>query len=233
MNITIDFEGAIQRALAPEALDPILDKHIKAAINSAIEDATGYRSEFQKSLKAQLAEALPHGLGVDDVAKFQHILNGALQAVVAEANGAAIEAAMKKVVARVLPETPAALKLSAFVETMRDGLHKEAGEAFYAFMEQSHSVTHIYFDKNEKPGGIRGYDTRENMKYQAEYSLAVNKDGEVYSLKLRGKEVTPTNFPNVVGSFDAALMAMYVGRTSLEIDMNDDDLESESGEQYE
>lgn len=233
MNITIDFEGAIQRALSPEALNPILDKHIKSAINSAIEDATGYRSEFQKALKEQLAEALPHGLGVDDAAKFQHILNGALQSMVNEANGASIQAAMNKVLAKVMPDLPSVMKLSEFVETMRDGLHKESHEAFYAFMECERGYTHIYFDSKERPGSSSTYADRAEMKYRAAYSLAANKDGEVYSLKLRGKEVTPASLPDVIGDFDAALMAMYVGRTRLEIDMDDDDLESESGEKCE
>lgn len=232
MNITIDFEGAIARALAPEALDPILDKHLKAAITSAIDDATGYRSEFQKALKEQLAEALPHGLGIDDVAKFQHILNGALQAVVGEANGATIQAAMKKVVANVMPDLPAVMKLSEFAETMRDGMHKESHEAFYAFMECKHGYTHIFFDSDERPGSSSTYADREDVKYRAAYSIAANKEGEVYSLKLRGKEVTPASLPNVIGRFDASLMAMYVGRTRLEIDIEDDDLESLSGEQY-
>lgn len=233
MNITIDFEGAIQRALSPEALNPILDKHIKSAINSAIEDATGYRSEFQKALKEQLAEALPHGLGADDVAKFQHILNGALQSMVNEANGASIQAAMNKVLAKVMPSLPSVMKLSEFVETMRGGLHKESHEAFYAFMECERGHTHIYFDSEERPGSPSTYAGRAEMKYRADYSLAANKDGEVYSLKLRGKEVTPASLPDVIGDFDAALMAMYVGRTRLEIDMDDDDLESESGEKCE
>ena len=232
MNITIDFEGAIARALAPEALEPILDKHLKAAITSAIDDATGYRSEFQKALKTQLAETLPHGLGVDDVAKFQHILNGALQAVVGEANGATIQAAMKKVVAHVMPDMPDVMKLSEFVETMRDGLHKERHEAFYAYMERSHGYTHIYFDAGERPSGYSSHSDREDVKYRASHSIAITEKGEVYSLKLRGKEVTPASLPDVIGRFDASLMSMYVGRTRLEIDMDNDELESLSAEQY-
>lgn len=232
MNITIDFEGAIARALTPEALNPILDKHLKGAITSAIEDATGYRSEFQKALKEQLASALPHGLAIDEVAKFQHILNGALQAVVTEANGAAVEAAMKKVVANVMPEVPAVMKLTEFMATMRDGLHLDQHQAFYCFLERTNGYTHLYFDSDERPTGCSTYSDREDMKYRARFSLAANKEGEVYSLKLRGKEVTPSSLPDVIGSFDAALMAMYVGRTRLEVDMTDDDVCSISNEQY-
>lgn len=232
MNITIDFEGALQRALAPESINPILDKHLKDAITRAIDEATGYRSEFQKALKEQLSAALPHGLGIDDVAKFGHILNGAIQTLVGEANKATIEAAMKKAIAHVMPDVPAVVKLSEFMEEARGGLHKDPHEAFYAFMDDAHGFTHIYFDSDERPGSSPSYQSREGMKYRADYSLGVTKDGEVYSLKLNGKDVTPTSVPDVIGRFDSILMSMYVGRTKLEIDMDDDDLESLSAEQY-
>lgn len=70
------------------------------------------------------------------------------------------------------------------------------------------------------------------MKYSADYRIAVNKDGEVYALRLDGKDVTPKSRPDVIGSFDATLMAMYVGRTRLEIDWDDDDVRCAAKSQY-
>lgn len=237
MNITIDFEGAIARALAPEALEPILDKHLKAAITSAIDDATGYRSEFQKALKVQLSEALPHGLGIDDVAKFQHILNGALQAVMGEANGATIQAAMKKVVANVMPDVPAVVKMSELLKKARDGFNKDRNEPFYAYFEPSKydNGGWLYLDSNEKPGDTHytsSHKLREDRKYSAAHRLAINAEGEVYALKMDGKDILPASRPDVIGRFEGLLMAMYVGRTRVEIDMDDDDVESASAEQY-
>ncbi|MNL81981.1 hypothetical protein D3C87_2092390 [compost metagenome] len=69
-------------------------------------------------------------------------------------------------------------------------------------------------------------------QYSARIRLGVNKEGDVYSLKLDGKDITPSSRPDVIGRFDTMLMAMYVGRTRLEIDMDEDDVESAASEQY-
>lgn len=234
MNITIDFEGALQRALQPETINPILDKHIGKAISDSIDEATGYRSEFRKAVTEQLKESLPHGLRSDDAMKFANILNAAIQKMVGEANNASVSAAINRATSSLLPNVPERMKLSAFAKTLRSGLHKEEREAFYAYMETSdYGTTYIYFDQYEKPGsGGRGYDERSDMRHRADYRLAVDKEGRVYSLRFESKNVTPASLPNVIGEFDATIMAFYVGRTTLEIDMDDGDLESLSAEQY-
>ena len=233
MEINIDFEGALARALQPETINPILDKHIGKAIGDAIEEATGWKSEFRKAVTEQLKEAIPHGLRSDDAMKFAHILNTAIQKVVGEANNASVTAAIKHASSSLLPEIPERMKLSKFAETLREGLHKEEREAFYAYMETSeYGTTYIYFDQDEKPGNSSRHSEREEMRHRADYRLAVDKEGRVYSLRFESKNVTLASLPNVIGEFDATIMAFYVGRTTLEIDMGDGDLESLSAEQY-
>lgn len=238
MNTTIDFEGAIARSLAPEALNPILDKHLKDAITSAIRDATGYGSEFQKALKEQISTALPHGLNLDDVAKFQQVLNAAMVRVVQSSNESAVHLALEKAVQKVMPDVPAVVKLSELLKEARDGFHKEQNEAFYAYFETrsySDGGGWLYLDANEKPGDTLFHSTREDReerKYKANIRLGITSDGDVYALRLDGKDLTPASRPDVVGRFDSLLMAMYVGRTKIEIDMDDDDVRASSCEQY-
>jgi hypothetical protein len=234
MKITIDFEGALQRALQPEAINPILDKHIGKAIGDAIEEATGYRSEFRKAVTEQLKELMPHGLNASDAVKFSHLLNLSIQQLVGDANNATINAAISRATNSLLPNIPPTMKLSVFAEMLRGGLHKEESEAFYAYMKESdYGTTYLYFDEDARPGSGSPYKDREDRKYQAAYHLSIdNKTGRVYSLRFDGKTVTPASLPNVVGEFDATIMAFYVGRTTLEIDIDDGDLESLSGEQY-
>ncbi|MDQ7745407.1 hypothetical protein [Hydrogenophaga pseudoflava] len=233
MNITIDFEGALQRALQPETINPILDKHIGKAIGDAIEEATGWKSEFRKAVTEQLKAAIPHGLREDEAMKFAHILNAAIQKLVGDVNNASVSAAINRATSSLLPNIPERMKLSEFAATLRDGLHKERHEPFYAYMEATdYGTTYIYFDQEERPNSSSRHTDREGMKYRADYRLAVDKDGRVYSLRFEGTNVTPASLPNVVGGFDATIMAFYVGRTTLEIDMDDDDLESLSAEQY-
>lgn len=233
LNITIDIERAIAQALQPEKLQPILDKHITDAITSAIRDATGYRSTFQETLKNQLAAAMPHGLALDDVAKFQHVLNGAMNRVVQECNANAVNTALEAAVKHVAPDVPAVIKMSELIEKARDGFHKEKHEAFYAYYEPSEygGGGWLYLDSDEQPG-TSSYRSRADRKYQAEHRMGFTKEGCVYALRLDGKDITPRSLPDVIGSFDAILMAMYVGRTRLEADMDDGDVESAASAQY-
>ena len=62
--------------------------------------------------------------------------------------------------------------------------------------------------------------------------LSITKNGEVYSLKLDGRDITPKSIPDAVGRFDGLLLALYVGRSSIELDMDADEVESAAGEQW-
>lgn len=236
--IKLDIEAAITAALQPERLAPILDKHITAAVTSAIDQATGYQSEFRKGLAAQLTAALPHGLGLDDVAKFQHVLNSAVQTAVHGLHSDAVNTALKKVVDQVLPEVPAVLKVSELLAMARDTFTHGGSSAFYAYLNVSGHDSKsgwLYLDDDERPGSTRSYGhtrfDRDGNKYDAKYCLAYSSSGDVYALKVHGQHVTPGSRPDVISKLDGALMSLYVGRTRIEVDMDDDDVESASAEQ--
>jgi hypothetical protein len=238
MNITIqlDLPAIITQACSAERLQPLMDKAIEQALKSAIEEATGYRSEFRKALAAQLTECLPHGLGASDVAKFQTVLNDAVAKHLHNANATTVQTAFDKIMRDVMPDVPEVIKLSDLLKEARSGFHKEDHEAFYAHWEPSQfGGGWLYLDKNENPGG-KGHGAsmtdRNEVKYSANYRIAVNEDGEVYSTRLDGKDLTPKSRPDVVGSFHAVLMAMYVGRTKLDVDIDDDDVQNASSAQW-
>lgn len=221
----LDIRDIVAKATAPERIQPMLDKAITEALSTALRDATGYNSPFSKQLKTQLAEALPHGLRIDDVAKFQHMLNIAMTSAVSGANAETLRAAMAQLTAGVLPDVPARIKMSELIEKAREGFHKEKHEAFYARFEPSEYSSgggHLYLDSDES--------CRDN--YRADMRLAFGGDGHVYALKLDGRDITPKSTPAAVGWFDGLLLSFYVGRTSLDIDMDADDVESACEAQY-
>jgi len=227
VTIQLDLPAIIAQACSAEHIQPLVDKAISDALKSAISEATGYRSAFSEALKKQLAEALPHGLLVDDVAKFQHVLNHELQNAVHGANSATVSAALAKAVEQVMPNVPAVIKMSDLLEAARDGFHKSEGEAFYAVLEESeYGGGYLYLHSDTQPGG--GYGVGGG-KYAAHYQLAFNEDGAVYALKLRDKHVTPASRPDVISRFDATLMAMYVGRTRIDVDIDAGDVRSAAG----
>ncbi len=237
ISIELDLPSIISQAVSAERIQPIVDKAINDALKSAITDATGYRSPFREALETQLKDAMPHGLALDDVAKFQHILNGTMNKLAQECNHGTINSALEKAVKDVMPDVPQVIKMSELIEDARAGFHKESHEAFYAYFEPSEhgGGGHLYLDHDENPGS-KGYGSshrsREDQKYSATCQLAFTKDGDVYALRLDGKQITPSSRPDIAGRFDSILMAMYVGRTKIEVDIDADDVESASQEQY-
>jgi hypothetical protein len=231
LRINLDLEAAVATALTPEKLGPILDKHLAEAIKDAISDATGYRSAFRDAIKAQLVAALPHGLAIDDIVKFQHVLNQSLTALVHGQNASTINTALDRVARETMPDIPPVRKLSTLLESAREGFHKDKSEAYFAHLEVSDWGTHyVHLDSDPSPGSS-SYGARGN-KANARYQLAVTKEGEVYALRLDGRQLTPASRPDVINRFDSILMAMYVGRTRLEIDIDADDVEAAAAEQF-
>lgn len=220
----IDLQAIVAKTMAPENIAPVLEAAITKAFKSAVDDATGYRSEFSEKLKTQLKEALPHGLAIDEVAKFQFILNQVVNSAVHDANSETIRVAMAKAVGSVMPDVPARIKLSELVEKAREGFHKEQHEAFYAKFEPSEygGGGHLSLHGNE--------DCRSH--YSADVRLAFNEAGEVYTLKMRGAEVTPGKLPDAISRFDGILLSLYVGRSTIEIDIDEDDVRSAAEANY-
>ena len=223
IKIELDLPAIISAAVSAELVQPLINKAIADAIKDALGEATGYRSKFREELKKQLSDAMPHGLDVDDCAKFQHMLNAAVTDAVHGENATVIQAALRSAAKAVMPDVPARIKLSELVNEARSGFHKEETEAFYAFLEMSeYGGGHLYLDSDEK--------CRE--KHRAEMRIAFTKDGEVYALKLDGRDITPKSSPSAVGGFDGLLLSMYVGRTSLDIDCDESDVEYAAAEKY-
>ena len=228
--IELDLETIIKNACSAERVQPLVDKAIADALKDAISSATNYNSEFRKQLSQQLAEALPHGLSVQDVSKFQHILNQSMNKMVLECNSSGIQLALERAIQDVMPDAPPVIKLSDLLDQARDGFHKDSHEAFYAYYEPSeYGGGWLYLDENEAPGSNRYSSTfaksRKDACYQAQHRLAFNKEGDVYALRLDGKDLNPSSRPDVIGSFYGTLMAMYVGKTRIEVDIDEDDVE--------
>lgn len=219
----IDLQAIVAKTMAPENIAPVLEAAIAKAFKSAVEDATGYRSEFSEKLKAQLKEALPHGLAIDEVAKFQFLMNQAVNSAVHDANAETIRVAMGDALKQVMPDVPARIKLSELVEKARDGLLKEKHEAFYA-----------NFEPSDHGGGYLSLDGNEDCRspYSADVRLAFNSSGEVYTLHMRGGDVLPNKLPEAITRFDGLLLALYVGRSTIEVDIDEDDVRAAAEANY-
>ena len=216
LEIDLDLQAIITAATSTERLQPLVDKAIAEAIKDAIGSATNYNSDFRKTLTEQLKSAMPHGVRIDEVAKFQMMANQAVSEAVQGANAATIKAAIAKGLSDVVPDVPASIKLSELLEKARGGFDCENHKGFYARLEVSdYGWAQLYLDSNEHC----------RNKYDAKTRLSMTKDGEVYNMKLDGQEMKPFSLPTVIGHWEGLLLAMYVARTTVEIDLDANDVE--------
>lgn len=231
IKIALDLPSIIASAVTAEKLQPLVDKAISDTIKEAIREATDYSSEFRKEVKKQLASALPHGLAIDDMAKFQQVLNQALSEAVHGENAAAMRTALQKAVKSVLPDAPEVLKLSELMVAAREGFHKDDDRSeFYGHFEESeYGGGCIYLDSDPSPGYL---SSRAKAHYDARHHISFNKEGVVYALKLNNTQLTPAAQPTVITRFESILMAMYVGRTRLDVDLDPNEVKSAAEAQY-
>ena len=223
IKIDLDLPSIISQAVSAERIQPIVDKAVTEAITSAVRSATDYSSDFRKALELQLKEAMPHGLEVGDVAKFQLMANAAVTEAVKGANAETIQAAIKVGLKNAVPDVPSRIKLSELMKLAREGFLKETHEAFYAHFERTdYGYGHLYLDS----------EADKTDEYRADVRIDFNQDGKVYSAKIDGRDITPNSIPKAIGAFDGLLLSMYVGRTSLEVDIDEGDVESLAQEQW-
>jgi len=223
IKIDLDLPSIISQAVSAERIQPIVDKAVAEAVGSAIRDATGYSSPFREALQTQLKEAMPHGLAIDDVAKFQHMINAAVTDAVKGANAESIKTAIAQGLKSAIPAAAERIKLSELLKEARGAFHKEKHEAFYA-----------HYKPSEYGGGWLSLDSDESTssEYRADIRIGFNDKGGAHSLKLDGRDITPKSVPNAIGRFDGLLLALYVGRSSVELDIDAEDVESAASEQW-
>jgi hypothetical protein len=228
ITINLDFASIVSEAVQPERIKPLVENAIRDAINAAIQHATSYKSRFQEELIAQLSEALPHGLAIDDMSKFQHVLNAAINEAVHGQNAKTVQTALAVAAKKVMPDVPTRIKLSELIAAARAGLHVNEGEEFYAELEMNEYGGRLFLDDDA---------CKRERKWGSDIILAFTKEGEVFSLRLDGRDITsagdlflgdadPKSIPDACGRFDGLLLSMYVGRTSIEIDGDADDVET-------
>jgi hypothetical protein len=219
----IDLQAIVAKTMAPENIAPVLEAAISKAFKTAVDQATGYSSELTKSMTEQLKAALPHGLDIDEVAKFQFLMNQAITSAVHGANSETIRVAMAGAVKSVMPDVPMRIKLSELVEKARDGFHKEKHEEFFAEYEPStYGGGHLYLNRSTDCRSV----------YSASHRLAFNEAGEVYTMRMDGHDILPSKLPQAISHFEGLLLALYVGRSTIDVDIDEDDVKSAAQASY-
>lgn len=222
-NIETILHDAINKALHPDNLGPIIQKQVDSVVKSAIEDATGYRSEFKETADEQIRAAMPSSLG--DISRFSDLVMKVLAAQVKDIQDQRMKEILLPRMEKILAPAPSVIKISELARKMRDEWNEDAR------------------DKNERPtfiidkgdyGTTRFYaDPQEaRSKYSCSFALALKHDGdekgEIWDVKINNEKLSEKMIIGCKFGIDAILLNIYSGATKLEIDTSEfSDLEYE------
>ena len=131
-----------------------------------------------------------------------------------------IEENMKK----LLDTAPAEIKLSELVAKMKeneDESERYGKQATCIVEDRSNGYHHIYLD----PDPLEENTYSRRSKHSAEYHIATDKEGNVYSLTINGCNQKDTLFTGPFYGFDKLLFNLYANGSKLIIDEDYVDLE--------
>lgn len=210
LTINVDIEQAIQAALSPEKIGPAVQKAVDGCVNDALREVFGYGGDVRKALIEQFAALLPHGLSNADASRFQLVLQNTLHDTVLGEQSAALKLAVENSIKGLLQTPAPELKVSELLALYQNDLYSDE-KSFWAEVEESDYATYIALDRTRPSSGGR---------HAARTQLTIGRDGRVYSVAHAGHAFTPNALPKcVISQLDSAILAMYVGRTKLVMDL--------------
>lgn len=221
MKLEIDLEptvaAAIKTALDPERVRAKIEETVTKTIDAALNDAFRDYSDFGKTVKAAVSGLVPHSLDIDGSASFTHALQTVLQQRIRAFHDERIKQAIEPILDKLLAPAPESITLDALckmaLEEWRDSYKNDHAERMYLHVEESDSADgykRIYMDPNGDK--FSGYGSSH---YGARVHIAINRTGEVYRLKIEGKDVQGQLFAGPFYDFERMIFHFYTGKTKI------------------
>lgn len=205
-------EKTIQTKFDSGTLEKVVDAHVNTLIEDAVKDALRSWSPFGKGLKEMLETKLtlnPESYNLMVLEVVQRLLDAHLQGHLKMQ----VEEGLKDILEPFDASKP--IKMS---ELVRDFMESTSE---YEDNMQGRITCHIEF------GTLDGYwrfylDKDEGtQKYQCDIQGAVNREGELYSLKISGEKVEKNLFLGPLYNFERRLFQLYANKAVLELDEHD------------
>lgn len=220
MQIDINIEQivaeSVAAALAPEKIQPIIQKNLDEAVKDAITEQFSWRSPFREMLKEKLAGVMP--TDIDDLARYGDLVVKSVKGMLAESQQQAIRQTIEEKLASMLKPLPSSMKLSELIAKLT--------EHFADSYEREGSLSPTFHA--EEPDATNGYwdfcaDPRSDVsKYGCAIKMRFDKEGTCWSLKMEDRDAKAL----ILGpSFaaDALVLNLYTGGIKIERDRVDTD----------
>lgn len=218
MQLNIDIQGmladAMNNALSPEKLQPIIQSNIERALKDCIEDQLGYRAPFRELLKTKMAEVMP--TDIEGLGMFSDLVMKVIREKLNSSQNDFIAQAIQPQLESLLRPLPATMKVSQLANQLLEYFSE-------AYEREGGQPTFIIDDDSNVDGYWRFYaDPRESSsKYSCKIQMAFNKEGECYSMKLDEREPSKCLLIGQGYGADALALNIYTGKVKIQMDSND------------
>lgn len=227
MELNIDIEkmvaDAITAKLSPEALQPIIEKNVGEAVQSAIEGQFRYSSPFRKALEQHIAEHMP-----TTYAEMGYFGKFVCEAVTAKLNGMMMEQAANMVtpmLEEITKPLPAEMKISELLQMIFDDFNDRTEDYCETNSEPTIIIRRSYPDSSV----LRDYmdvsiDPEENKSRSAcKYKLDFDGDGKVTGVRVGDEDITKGLIAGRMYGISRTLLQLYTQQVKVIFDRIDFD----------
>ena len=196
---------AFDKIVASGAIEQAIEKKLTDTITRAIDDQLSSYSDFGKSVKDQVSNALAVDLSQAGLPTYGHLVTEIIRRRVEASMHGEFAAQLEKDIAELLAPAPAEITVEALIEEFIKA-HGEGreGERFTLLIEnEGRGFQYVALDKEER-----------TEKYSCDYRIGV-MDGQVYHLKFGRQDVQKTLFVGPLGGFEKLLFQLFTAKSKL------------------
>lgn len=196
-------------------------KCIVKVIESAIESATGYNSDFRKQVDAAMVKALQL-TGDIEIESYNDAILKVMAAQLQHATADTIERQVAERMKRLLEPAPTEIKLSELIEKYREYLKNKIdggcvchGEGVMTFLHDQSDSGFDHYSLDEDSG---------KSSYKCDIRFGIYKS-TMYHLAFQSGDVEKQLFVGPLYDFQRLLFQMKAAQTKVVIDCTPDDVE--------
>ena len=208
---------AFDNVVASGAIEKAIHEQIGKCVESAIRDQFSTYGDFSKAIKAKVASLVDLNLDEIDLPSYRDLVSNVIKTRVGAVMTTQFTELLDKDISELLEPAPAEITLEQllkdFVKHQMDqgGAYDLHGQDFTLYIQRSESslsslsdYVDIYISKESNAG-----------KYSCEIQIGIKGEGEVWKLKVGGKDMKDQLFVGPIFSFEKRLFQMYTAKTRL------------------
>lgn len=235
INVNEIFENKLNELESENFVENIISESIENSIKKAVTEAfTNYRTK--NKIEEKIQKEIDKSLDVLDFSSYNQFMVNKLQKMISMAKDVDLTDKIKSMLDTFIKPQKNEIKLSDLMEEYRESLLKDSYEdyeyedCFGFILDESFSLsTHIYIDEKIDIG----YGARVKSKYNYKYQITIdNKTRTIEKLEIDGDDTDSILKFGFLDSFEGKLVRAYFNKTKIDIDIDEDEVDTTLYEEY-